>query len=590
MGELKHFFHEHKLILNEAESVVSKDVDCAMCRQPINKLIDAFYTCNTTATDGCSSSNCAGFFLHKTCSELPSTFTHPMIPQHPLSLIARPYRKQLLYPCNACGGLSQGFMYVSENRFFCLKCVASQLKFLEDRILRHQGHKHPLTLVQTAALLLCHACNTTAIDLSYICTICSFWMHKSCADAPITYQCKYHNQHTLILAYSLPQEYRKFYWNCGVCSKIINPVYWVYYCANCRFFAHLKCAASSSVMLSESNDDEADSGESKLMQFPAHDKESLYKMMQQCIMKATNALHNSATTTETSPHIDCWGHEHQLELGNKLEDTELLICNGCTKPISLVNEIFYECNSCNYFLHRSCAQFPKRIEHHLAGNLVANKLKEFSIFKCGGCLILSNGIFMFNETAKFDIGCASLPRTIKHKGHRHPLNQLKYPDDDNFCKACWSVTADEKEIMMYGCEKCGFYIHTRCALRPHLVKHRWDPHPLYLILFPKNVADHPHEFDCEFCSEQINPNAWFYHCNACDLSFHGSCIDPYYRLSNVKFGATNISSEALPHQHGLTMILNKKKQRCKICGEDVAGLPVLECSPCKYVVHTHCFF
>ncbi|KAL8101689.1 hypothetical protein AgCh_033542 [Apium graveolens] len=137
-----------------------------------------------------------------------------------------------------------------------------------------------------------------------------------------------------------------------------------------------------------------DSGESNLMHFPAHDEASLHKMMQQCIMKATDdaLLHNSATTAEPSSYIKHWAHKHQLTLRNKnsktltldlnhkLEDTELLICDGCAKPISLVDEIFYECKSCNFFLHRSCALFPEKMEHHLAGNQVddISLVREFN--------------------------------------------------------------------------------------------------------------------------------------------------------------------------------------------------------------------
>ncbi|KAK1385694.1 Phorbol-ester/DAG-type domain-containing protein [Heracleum sosnowskyi] len=605
MGELiKHFCHEHKLILSGAdESVVGKDVECVGCRQTINKLIDAFYRCNTSLINGSSSSDCAGFFMHKTCSELPPKFTHPVNPQHPLSLLARPYMKQLFYICDACECQSQGFMYGSDNHdfFVCLECVTSQLKSLEDRSYYHPGHNHPLTLVQSPALFLCHACNTTDTDLSYICTKCCFWIHKSCANAPITYQCKFHNEHTLILDYSLPQEYRKFGCRCSICDKPIIYRKWVYYCANCRFFAHVKCASLNEILSENEIDDEV--RESNLMHFPAHDEASLHEMMQQCIMKATDALLHDSATAEPSPYINHWGHKHQLALRNKnaepltldlnwkLANAELLICDGCTKPISFV-DILYECNSCNFVLHRSCAHFPKWIDHHLAGKLggtLAQEGNELAFFYCQGCGTLGNGISMSNETVVFHLGCASLPRIIKHEAHRHPLEQLKYPDD-LFCKACLSgLEATDKETIMYGCEKCEFYIHIWCAFRPHLVKHRWDPHPLYLILFLKNVTDHPHEFNCEFCSEQINANTWFYHCNVCDQSYHTYCIDPSYFYSNIKCGATNIYSDSRPHSHGLTLAVNKKKQRCKICGMDACNCLVLECSPCKYMVHVDCY-
>ncbi|XP_074347644.1 protein VACUOLELESS GAMETOPHYTES-like [Apium graveolens] len=235
------------------------------------------------------------------------------------------------------------------------------------------------------------------------------------------------------------------------------------------------------------------------------------------------------------------------------------------------------------------------MELHLAGNLdeilLAREVSELAFIVCKGCSVIGNGIFLSNGTTSFDIGCASLPRKIKHEGHRHPLNQLKYPVD-NFCHACLLhyTEAEKQEVIMYGCEKCEFYIHIQCALRPHLVKHRWDPHPLYLILFVQNVADHSHDFDCEFCSQLIDPTSWFYHCNACDLSFHIQCIDPFYGLSNMKFGATNIYGDSHSHQHGLTLVLSKKMHKCKICGKDAFNMPVLECSPCIYIAHVDCFF
>ncbi|KAL1830583.1 hypothetical protein ACET3Z_000234 [Daucus carota] len=361
-------------------------------------------------------------------------------------------------------------------------------------------------------------------------------------------------------------------------------------------FSKLLIGFDSFFWNSESDtDDEADCGESNLMQLPVHDEASLQETMQQCIIKAANdlqisggsvlqSLHNPASA-EPSPYINHWAHEHQLALRNKnaktltldlnpkIAETELLICDGCTNPISLV-DIFYECILCKFFLHRSCSQFPKRIKHHLAGDLegfLARESGELDAFECRGCGIYGNGIFMHNKAATLDIKCASLPRIIKHKGHRHPLKQLTTPDDDFLCKACWRqrVTGEVRTIV-YGCEKCDFFTHIGCVLSAQVVKHRWDPHPLYLILSLKNVPDHPHEFTCEFCSEKINTNSWFYHCN-------------------IKFGATEIYSDKHPHPHGLTYILNKKTRNCNLCGEDARDMPALRCSPCKYIVHRNCF-
>ncbi|KAK1367206.1 Phorbol-ester/DAG-type domain-containing protein [Heracleum sosnowskyi] len=476
MGELKHYSHEHKLILNAAEPIFDRNAGCVVCRQPVHEMIDIFYRCTTAHT---RSSSCAGFFLHKTCAELPSTFTHPVKPQLCLSLIALPIRKHKFWECYVCQSNSQGSI----------------------------------------------------------------------------------------------------------------------------FFAHVKCASSTEMLSGYEINYPADPGESHLMHFPAPDEASLNKMIHHCIigMATSDSLQYNSAIVELSPYINHWSHKHQLALRNrntntlthdlnrKLAQNELQICDGCTKPICLINDIMYECNSCNYILHSSCAQFPEKIQHHLAGNLGGLTVRSYNQwFKCKGCGISGNGICMHNDTVCFDIGCASLPEIIKHEAHHHHLIQLKYPNDFE-CKACGREGVEGKtESIIFGCEICEFYMHIQCMLKPHRMNHRWDPHPLHLILSPKDVAEHPHEFECEFCSEQINTNTWFYHCSVCDQSFHISCSDPYWLYSNMKFGATNIYLKSHPHSHGLTYVLNKKKRKCKICGLDTWGLPVLECSPCKFVVHSWC--
>lgn len=151
---------------------------------------------------------------------------------------------------------------------------------------------------------------------------------------------------------------------------------------------------------------------------------------------------------------------------------------------------------------------------------------------------------------------------IKHEAHKHPLigkldsrNNIQ-PDP---CRACGRFYIWEQA--QYGCEVCKLYLHGKCVVRPKTVRHRWDPHPLHLIYAPVMVMNHPHEFDCEICSQDIDTNTWFYHCAVCNLSLHLRCFDEFdafFRYSYVKFGANNIKDENL-HQHNLTFSLNKKK-------------------------------
>ncbi|WOH16470.1 hypothetical protein DCAR_0936025 [Daucus carota subsp. sativus] len=249
---------------------------------------------------------------------------------------------------------------------------------LEDPKSLHPSHnQHLLSLIQNPSSFKCHACNVddNIKDMSYKCTRCQFWIHKSCADAPMSFHFQFHDKHPLILSFSLPLLYHKFRQFCGVCSKKLSRLAWIYYCRYCRFFAHFQCARSSH------------------------------------------------------------------------------------------------------------------------------------------------------------------------------------------------------------------------SVRPRVAKHPWDIHPLRLIYEPGMVDDHEHDFNCEFCSEDIDTNRWFYHCSDCDLSFHlYRCFDEssYRQYSRVKFGATDIIIDKL-HPHSLTFVLNKKSRSCERCHQNQLGEPVLECSwPCKSIFCTYC--
>lgn len=308
-------------------------------------------------------------------------------------------------------------------------------------------------------------------------------------------------------------------------------------------------------------------------------------------------------------HINHWAHEHhQLTLKNKSviisTHQDDLICDGCTEPISYSDDadVFYECITCDYCLHRYCAQFPEEIQHEFLGRC---KRVQFNVLRsdiqlCQLSNVYSNG-FMFESqewnNKVFNLWWICLPKKIMHVAHPHPLGQYR------------SVG----HRMVYGCGVCLFYIPWHAAMGPVTANHRWDPHPLKLILsLEDDVDDHPHDFECEYCSTVIDTNKLFYHCNVCDFSLHLDpyCMDPFNRYgpydhqhhpfkkdpyntddpygrryTNVKFGATNIKIEA--HQHHLTFLLNDKKRlHCQNCGKDTKGHPILQCKLCTYLRHS----
>ncbi|KAA8518242.1 hypothetical protein F0562_015875 [Nyssa sinensis] len=228
--QLEHPSHEHPLFLYEAKKGDAKLSDlCQGCEKAI---LGSAYKCKEQQ---CS------FSLHKKCAELPEDFKHPLHPQHPLFLFMnQPYPSGMHCICNVCREIRNKFIYhCAYCHFDCCASCASE----EERKIEHKSHKHPLDLMQRPALFHCDGCGTEGKDSSYLCTDCSFWIHRNCASLPSTIKRVDHN-HPLTLSYSLSHEYSKSEVKCNICAGKVRSPYWVYRCAKCKYFAHVKCATS----------------------------------------------------------------------------------------------------------------------------------------------------------------------------------------------------------------------------------------------------------------------------------------------------------------------------------------------------------
>lgn len=166
--------------------------------------------------------------------------------------------------------------------------------------------------------------------------------------------------------------------------------------------------------------------DTKLMHLPALDEQSMNRIMQKRIKEMVSPTVDTAVAPPQ--YINHWAHQHhQLALVNKSdgitldenfnnqESKGLIICDGCTRPISSSSDdanVFYNCNECNYSLHRYCAEFPKEVQHPLLGKLkgVAGCVFRNDIFFCHSCRVYSNGFKMFrSKGVAVDVWCASLP-------------------------------------------------------------------------------------------------------------------------------------------------------------------------------------
>lgn len=261
--EMEHVSHRHPLILKENHVATEGDL-CYGCNGKIVSCKSFVYSCirasitgeTSTDTSTGTDNGCVNFFLHKTCAELPLRIQNPENPTEFLIRCSR--RPPTTLPflsglgCMICGVKWEGFCYCNSDEYcfyyLCLKCAMFRFQSLENRNFDHPSHpQHSLTLIQRPSSFMCDACNVedNTKDLSYACTKCPFWMHKSCADAPKTFQFQVHDKHPLRLSFSLPKAYQQFDQYCRLCNETLNRLNWLYYCGRCRFFAHFQCARLS---------------------------------------------------------------------------------------------------------------------------------------------------------------------------------------------------------------------------------------------------------------------------------------------------------------------------------------------------------
>ncbi|XP_009587920.1 protein VACUOLELESS GAMETOPHYTES-like [Nicotiana tomentosiformis] len=163
----------------------------------------------------CTKPNCE-FTLHKSCFELPRKIQHNSHPNHPLTLYpSLPERDSIYFGCNACGEEPKAFVYE------CLEC--------------------------------------------------NFSLHTNCAISWAETVTREDHQHSLTLQYQWPfpiDDYVHLF--CKVCDGLCNDSNWLYYCADCKFSTHLKCATlkredGSSLENEEEEEEENMTNEQRLM-------------------------------------------------------------------------------------------------------------------------------------------------------------------------------------------------------------------------------------------------------------------------------------------------------------------------------------
>ncbi|KAJ0724533.1 putative chromatin regulator PHD family [Helianthus annuus] len=584
---------------------------CDRCDQKITYFHRYYYKC-----DECD------YSLHKLCLELPTTLKHASHLAHTLSLAQNESRQK----CHVC----KCTIWDKQLRFYCSPCMlniclACGSNEVHHHIIYHPSHKHPLVPTSRPILAVCDACGEKHEGVFYQCFTCFLsFIHEDCVFRPKRLliqhatRDKFFHTHPLILTYGFPKvdQQVKLYPKCRVCDKSFSgyEYLWVYKCEKCRYYTHLECAylrSKNSQEAAERITPERYEDDHGVLHLPL--SEQNYDKVKDFFSKETN--YESSITHNS--------HQHPLILVDaQCNDITTMtqndsLCNACLVPI-IENTTFYKCKfngqGCNFLLHEWCTRLPPELkghrhpyrhEYHQEHTLLLlpKAGHEFLWFWCGVCYKYHNG-FAYSCVQchyKIDVGCAFIPDKIKHKSHPNHLlssNDGCYRSgEDGYCRMCLSGFIDNNETS-FSCEPCGFHLHVGCALLlPEKIRHRYDKHPLSLAYSP--VENHEGDYFCEVCEEELNPNAWFYHCHECVQSIHTTCAPLIPQSKPYLYGGLRVLWKRVKmggiykteyHPHPLSFLIGTRSDgECTKCGKDCSyDNYILKCAECKFAIHKRC--
>ncbi|KAM0020456.1 putative chromatin regulator PHD family [Helianthus debilis subsp. tardiflorus] len=214
-------------------------------------------------------------------------------------------------------------------------------------------------------------------------------------------------------------------------------------------------------------------------------------------------------------------------------------CNLCKEQIWSFHLCYYSCKTCNYSLHKFCAELPPKLQnhplhpgHHLY--FYSSDDDDDDEFKCHVCNLMQKSISRYYCRTcydfRMDIICATLferKQKINHHSHPHQLDRMPWPIVSG-CVAC----GNKHEGVFFQCTTCPrFLINLECALLPTklLIQNHTDgsfthSHPLTLSYsFSYSEYQAKYNPSCRVCGGRFYYNLWIYKCEKCLYYVHVDC-------------------------------------------------------------------
>uniref|UniRef100_A0A1J3F8U2 Zinc finger PHD-type domain-containing protein n=1 Tax=Noccaea caerulescens TaxID=107243 RepID=A0A1J3F8U2_NOCCA len=417
----------------------------------------------------------------------PSEVNHSYHSLHPLKLFTGHPPDYSDGKCRLCGTrVDKWFYHCSSCNFTLdLRCV---LTLPPQTLLNLKAHDHQLTLLPRLISFTCNTCGLKGDRSPYICVQCDFVIHQDCLGLPTIININRHDHRvsrTCLLGVVNSV--------CGICRQKVDWTCGGYSCKRCSgYVVHSKCATSKDVW------------NGKELQGVPEETEDIEPYV---VIDDSTIQHFSHT-------------EHYLRLN--VNDDGILYeekkrCIACSHPIGL--QSFYGCRSCDFILHRNCANLPRKKWHVLHNDRLTLVTDEADWFVCRACARLCHGFRYKDEVKVLDVRCGSISEPFVHPSHHpnHPLFHI--PDNRSMeCNGC----KERRSIAVLSCieDGCGFALCFKCATLPQVVKHRVHDHPLTLCY----GDDASGKYWCEICETETDPSKWFYTCKDHHASLHTRCV------------------------------------------------------------------
>ncbi|KAK5770071.1 uncharacterized protein LOC108462365 isoform X1 [Gossypium arboreum] len=428
--------------------------------------------------------------------------------------------------------------------------------------LKNYGHQHPLLMLNEEQLIGngngavdCSRCGEKVSAPCFSCVdCCGFYLHKTCAEAPLELNHLFHRHHPLVLLQNPPSSYTRCV--CNFCNETCEK--FIYHCS-CGLDFHIKCAL-----------------------FTFNIAERNLKELEHVALEDPS-------------------------FSSKNDGGNLGKCFVCWEPLAIYT---YFSPNCGFNLHKKCAELPLKMSHvcHRKHPLVLQFNSER--LSCKMCQVTQRrGLLYACSPCQFGvhIECASPFPDIEDKSHQHQFT-LFFRQNSFICDACGT----EGHHVAYTCGTCSSMVHKKCISLPRIIQHTWHDHRVFHTYFIHK--EYFESLNCMWCHEVVDTEYGSYFCADCNVIFHVNCAlkeEDYYCIvsqeneddksldipvnSITKVLETNDDGEAtviehFTHKHYLMLSDNIREHGDKCCDGCLllVSAKFYHCSRCDFFLHKSC--